>query len=164
MCAAPMRPRAGFCHRCGSPYPEESAVIYKTNHSSPETRELTALEKEDSTNNHTGFAAPSIVEEKNSEISVDEPAPDSSQDGAVAETAAPAEIEKPAAETETPIEETEKNLPKTELNRRKRRVMQTPEYVWEESNTDPTWRLALITAVALIFVFLILWLGRFIHF
>lgn len=148
MCAAALRPRAVFCHRCGKPYPEESAVVYKTKESSadvPTTKEFEA-QWNTLTNDNSGSQ---VAETENSqpvlpesEINVDE--------NAIAE--------KP---TDKPASEQEKN----EKNRRvRRRVVQTTEYVWEEHSSDPTWRFALATIIVLVFAFLILWFGSFIHF
>jgi len=147
MCAAPLRPRAVFCHRCGKPYPEESAVVYKTKESSadvPTTEEFEAqwntLANDNSVSQvpETENLQPVLPE---SEINIDE-------------NAAEKPIEKPASERE-----------KNEKNRRvRRRVVQTTEYVWEEHSSDPTWRFALATIIVLVFAFLILWFGSFIHF
>jgi cobalamin biosynthesis Mg chelatase CobN len=147
MCAAPLRPRAVFCHRCGKPYPEESAVVYKTKESSadvPTTEEFEA-QRNTLTNDNSGSQ---VAETENlqpvlpeSEINVDE-------------NAAEKPIDKPASEQE-----------KNGKNRRvRRRVVQTTEYVWEEHSSDPTWRFALATIIVLVFAFLILWFGSFIHF
>ena len=147
MCAAPLRARAVFCHRCGKPYPEESAVVYKTKESSadvPTTEEFEA-QRNTLTNDNSGSQ---VAETENlqpvlpeSEINVDE-------------NAAEKPIDKPASEQE-----------KNGKNRRvRRRVVQTTEYVWEEHSSDPTWRFALATIIVLVFAFLILWFGSFIHF
>ena len=148
MCAAPLRPRAVFCHRCGKPYPEESAVVYKTKESSadmPTTEEFEA-QWNTLTNDNAG-----------SQIALAEnPQPVFPESVTHADENAAAE--KP---TDKPVNEQEKN----EKNRRvRRRVVQTTEYVWEEHSSDPTWRFALATIIVLVFAFLILWFGNFIHF
>ena len=150
MCAAPLRPRAVFCHRCGKPFPEEAAVIFKGNNTPAETPELTA-QQEVSTNNHRMPQV--LVEDEREEPEIvlkTQEAPNFDQNVA--------EIEKPAEESETIVKKSQQKP------RVKHRVVQTTEYVWEESASDPTWKFALATVVLLIFVFLILWLGNFIHF
>ena len=147
MCAAPLRPRAVFCHRCGKPYPEESSVVYKTKESfadAPTTEEFEA--QWNTLANDNGGSQ--VAETENPQPVLPE-----SVTG-VDENAA----EKP---TDKPVSEQEKN----EKNRRvRRRVVQTTEYVWEEHSSDPTWRFALATIIVLVFAFLILWFGSFIHF
>jgi cobalamin biosynthesis Mg chelatase CobN len=148
MCAAPLRPRAVFCHRCGKPYPEESAVVYKTKESSgdvPTTEEFEA--QWNTLTNDNGGSQVAAMENPQpvlpeSETNVDENANE----------------EKPSDEQKSEQEKNEKN------RRVRRRVVQTTEYVWEEHSSDPTWRFALATIIVLIFAFLILWFGSFIHF
>lgn len=147
MCAAPLRPRAVFCHRCGKPYPEESSVVYKTKESSADAPTTEEFEAHWNTlTNDNGGSQVAAMENPQpalpeSEINVDE-------------NAAEKPIDKPASEQE-----------KNEKNRRvRRRVVQTTEYVWEEHSSDPTWRFALATIIVLVFAFLILWFGSFIHF
>ena len=148
MCAAPLRPRAVFCHRCGKPYPEESAVVYKTKESSADMP--TTKEFEDQWATLTNDSAGSQI------ALAENPQP------VLPESVTGVE-ENAAAEklTDKPTSEPEKN----EKNRRvRRRVVQTTEYVWEEHSSDPTWRFALATIIVLVFAFLILWFGSFIHF
>lgn len=154
MCAAPRRPRTAFCHRCGKPFPEESAVVYKTNDSAPETQELAGQNGEIATNNHIVAKPETAVE--NESIKVETV---SKTETATDFTQTLSEIEKPAEKSET----VPAKLPE-QTRRVKRRVVQTTEYVWEESAADPTWRLALATILILIFLFLVLWFGRFINF
>ena len=148
MCAAPLRPRAVFCHRCGKPYPEESAVVYKTKESSADVPTTEEFEAQWNTlTNDNGGSQVAAMENPQPVL------PESITD--VDENAA---AEKP---TDKPTSEQEK----IEKNRRvRRRVVQTTEYVWEEHSSDPTWRFALATIIVLIFAFLILWFGSFIHF
>jgi cobalamin biosynthesis Mg chelatase CobN len=160
MCAEPLRPRATFCHRCGKPFPEEDVVVYKTNDSAPETKEITAQNDEASAI-HNATTLKKVFDDKPvkaEEISDTEPATDFTQ--------TISDIEKPAEVIEKPAEvsETVPAKPPEQTKRVKRRVVQTTEYVWEENSSDPTWRLALATILVLVFLFLVLWFGRFIHF
>ncbi|MDQ4122247.1 MAG: hypothetical protein M3209_12475 [Acidobacteriota bacterium] len=148
MCAAPMRPRAVFCHRCGKPYPEESAVVFKANNFSgsvPTTEEFE--EKWDTLTNNNNDLQTAHLEK---------PLP------VLPET----EIEENVvAEKTTDQPEGEGEKEKTEKKQRvRRRVVQTTEYVWENPSSDPTWRFALATALVLLFAFLVLWFGGFIRF
>ncbi len=153
MCAAPLRPRATFCHRCGKPFPEESAVVYKTNDLTPETQQLTGQNGEVATNNHAAETSEIAVENESAMVET------------VTKTETPTDFTQTLSEIEKSAEETETVPAKPEQTKRVRhRVVQTTEYVWEESSTDPTWRLALATILVLIFLFFVLWFGRFIHF
>lgn len=148
MCAAALRPRAVFCHRCGKPYPEESSVVYKTKESpadAPTTEEFEAQWK--TLANDNGGSQVAAME--NPQPALPEPLTDVGEN---------ANEEKSSDKQKGEQEKNEKN------RRVRRRVVQTTEYVWEEHSSDPTWRFALATIIVLVFAFLILWFGNFIHF
>lgn len=147
MCATPRRPRAVFCHRCGKPFPEESAVIYKakeTPASVPTTEEFE--QQWDTLTNNNANSQATEMEQPQTVLPEAE--------NAVEENAE----EKPIGKLEGEREKTEKKP------RVRRRVVQTTEYVWEEPSRDPTWRFALATIIVLVFAFLVLWFGHFIRF
>ena len=151
MCAAPLRPRAAFCHRCGKPYPEESAVVYKSNESLnavPTTEEFDAQWNTLTSNN--GDASLQIAETENSNAVSHAPQTNVDESG---------------TNVEKPTEKSEDGSGKIEKKRlSKRRIVQTTEYVWEERKTDPTWRFALARRVSLISMRLIRSNRRFLHF
>ena len=153
MCAAPLRPRATFCHRCGKPFPEESAVVYKTDDSAPEIQQLTQQNGEVSINNHVAETPEIAVENDSAPVET------------ISKTETPTDFTQTLSEIKKPAEDSGTVRAKPEQTKRvRRRVVQTTEYVWEENSHDPTWRLALATILVLIFLFLVLWFGRFIHF
>ena len=149
MCSAPLRPRAVFCHRCGKPFPEETAVIYKTKET--QTKEAPTTEEFE-----TQWKTLTNVNGNSQNGEIEKPQP--------VLTEPQTEIEENAA-VDISTAETEKEPEKAEKKQRvRRRVVQTTEYVWEEHSSDPTWRFALATVLILVFVFLILWFGGFVHF
>lgn len=153
MCAAPRRPRAAFCHRCGKSFPEESAVVYNTNKNAVGA----------ATNNEFGEQLTRSSDEQAATAAQTAPIlqpisakPETESDESVAieET----KVEENAARAEIAAEKT---FQKTRV---KHRVVRTTEYVWEESASDPTWKFALATIVIFFFVLLVLWFGNFINF
>lgn len=146
MCAAPLRPRAVFCHRCGKPYPEESAVVYKQKES--QSNAPTTEEFEAQWNTLTNVNGNSQI----AEIESPEPALSES------------EIEENTSAGKTADAPEGAQTAADKKQRVRRRVVHTTEYVWEETATDPTWRFVAATIVVLIFAFFILWFGGFIRF
>jgi hypothetical protein len=148
MCATPMRPRAVFCHRCGRPVPDETAVVFKQKKS--KKKRIAAQKPSQSKVVKETETPPEVVSGNMTDLS-------RNGDSKFA-------VEEIAPETTPGIEKPNTAQPPPPPMPKPRRIVKTTEYVWEESGSDPTLRFISFAVIALAFVILVFWLAGFIRF
>ncbi len=155
MCGSTVRPRATFCHRCGGSVvvsPEKIIEPDATNFSEQPALETQRLEAPSGVlkNQREEANVTTVLSDKQGENN-------SHHIGETDILPVESNITASSQMLETQANNTDFAKPAS------RRVIRTTEYVWEESNSDPTWRLVLFVVIAVALVLVIFWLARIIR-
>lgn len=142
-----MRPKAQFCHTCGKSLSDAEEGV-STTAVSQKTQELNAeilMASNETMLTEKQSAAVAVVELDNSALPANQ------------DTVSPVAAETP--ETESQNGNAVVTAPPKKTRRTKRYASRT-NYVWEETD-PPNWSILGFSILALIIVFVLLWLGNF---